>query len=169
MKKNEKLEKAKFYLKEAHTFFSFVQETRRKVDEKIINMILLSGTLINIVVGLGYFSAQQNLVKSPYAIWLLVASASLYLITAIIGIILYRPQQSVTRNIRQVIEKYEKGEEDSEFVSPIKHLAWNLSRDAETNSQIADQKAKGLQIMLTIFAIGLAFLIGALMLLAYGL
>jgi hypothetical protein len=166
---NERLEKAKFYLKEAHALFDFVQETRRKVDEKTLNVILLSGTLINIVVGLGYFSAKQNVVNSPYAIWLLVASACLYLVTAIIGIILYRPQDSVTRNIREVIKKYEQEEQESELALPIEHLAWNLSSDAQRNSEIINQKAKGLMAMLITFAVGLAFLIGALVLLACGL
>ena len=70
---------------------------------------------------------------------------------------------------RKVIEEYEKGEERSDTVSPIQHVAWNLNRDAGENYKITKEKGFGLQLMLVIFAIGLVFLIGALFCIACGL
>lgn len=165
---NNDLEKAKFYLEETHAFYNLVLETRRKLDEKILNMIVLSGVLINVVVGLAYFLVEQNATRTPNVIWLLFASVVSYFGIIVIGLISYRPRDIVARNIRKVIEKYEKGEQSSETVSPIQHVAWNLSRDAEKNFGITKEKGFRLQLMLFIFAIGLAFLVVALFYLAYG-
>lgn len=166
---NDDLEKAKLYLDEAHKYFDFVHETRRRIDEKIYNMIVLSGVLINVVFGLGYFLIQQGVVKSPYIMWLLVFSVFSYFIVTMIGLFSYRPQNVDSRDLKKVIEKYENGEKETELIAPIQHLAWNLSRDAENNNATVIRKAKSFQTMLCTFAFGLILLIVALGFLAYGL
>lgn len=76
------LEKAKFYLGEAHAFFDFMNETRRKIDDKIYNMITLSGALITIVFGvISLTSDQKNCYDSMrtrifYSLWLLIPSGN---------------------------------------------------------------------------------------------
>jgi hypothetical protein len=132
-------------------------------------MIVLSGVLVNIVFGLGFFLFEQEIMRrTSYALWALVFSASSYLLVTIMGLRFYRPQEIGSRDIKKVIEKYEKNETESILLSPIQHVAWNLSRDAETNSQIAINKGNRFRLMLIVFAIGLIFLVFALGLLAFG-
>ena len=153
------LEKAKFYLKEAHSFFDLVNETRRRIDEKIFNMIVVAGVLINLVAGLAYVFIEQKIILEQYTFLFLTCSVVLYLIVTVFGLIAYRPTGIVARDIRRVIEKYEKGEEESEPIPPMQHLAWNLSRDAEENQKSVLRKAVWFRRMLIAFAIGLGFLI----------
>jgi len=152
------LEKAKFYLKEAHFFFDLINETRRRTDEKIFNMIVVSGVLINLVFGLTYFLIEQKIILEQCTFLFLACSVVSYLIVTVFGLIAYRPTDILARDIRKVIEKYEKGEEESEPVSPMQHLAWNLSRDAEENQKAVLRKAVWFRRMLIAFAIGLGFL-----------
>jgi len=156
------LEKDRVYLEEARAFFNFSNEVRRRIDDKIHNMLVLSGILITILFGLGYFLIQQEVVRMPYTFWLLMLSALSYFATMIIGLIFYRPLNVATRNIRKVIQKYEKSEADYPPSAPIQHIAWNLSLDAEMNQKIVTRKAYWLKIMLLLFTLGIVFLIIAL-------
>lgn len=64
------------------------------------------------------------------------------------------------------MKKYELGTEEYELESPIRHIAWNLSHDAEMNADIVKRKGKWFRKMLYAFFIGLACLIVALGLMA---
>ncbi len=84
------MKKARFYLEESHRFFDSVNEVRRKLDDKIHNMIILSGVLTNIVFGLLYFSIEQKIITNPCTQKWFFFTALAYLIVAIIGIFVYR-------------------------------------------------------------------------------
>jgi hypothetical protein len=155
------LEKAKFYLDEAHRYFDATSEARRKLDEKIYNVIALSGVLVNLIFGLSYFFIEQKIVLRSPTFWLLGFSIVSYLIAVLIGLYAYRPTDIFVRDIKEVIKKYEKSEQESELVSPIQHLAWNISRDAEDNQKAISTKGICLQLMLIAFFVGLVFLLFA--------
>lgn len=156
------LEKAKFYLDEAHSYFDFMNETRRKMDDKIYNMITLSGVLITIVFGIMSFFTEQKIDMKLSTLGFSIASGCLFLVAVMFGLIAYRPHNIPTRDINAVIEKYELGKEEYELKSPIRHIAWNLSKDAQANAYIVKGKGKWFRRMLWVFLIGLAFLIIAL-------
>lgn len=158
----DELEKAKFYVGEAHTYFDFMNEARRKLDDKIYNMITLSGVLITIVFGAMTFVNQRTTAMTPITIGFSAISACSFLIAVIFGLIAYKPSNIPTRDISAVIEKYELGKEEFELESPIQHIAWNLSKDANMNADIAKRKGKWFRRMLYTFFFGLAFLIVAL-------
>jgi hypothetical protein len=162
------LEKAKFYLDEAHTFFDFMNETRRKIDDKIYNMITLSGALITIVFGIMSFVIGQKVTIAPVSLAFSVISSCFFLMAVMFGLIAYKPVNISTRNIVTVIEKYEKGATEYELESPVRHIAWNLSQDAGKNEDIVKRKGKWFRCMLGMFFVGLAFLIVALGLLLCG-
>ena len=156
------LEKAKFYLGEAHAFFNFMNETRRKIDDKIYNMITLSGVLITIVFGVMSLIVEQKIAITPYPLAFSIVSGCSFLLAVMFGLIAYKPSNIATRKIRIVIKEYELGKEEYELESPMRHIAWNLSRDAEMNEEIVKRKGKWFRRMLWMFLIGLAFLIVAL-------
>jgi hypothetical protein len=153
------LEKAKFYLGEAHAYFDFVNETRRKIDDKIYNMITLSGVLITIVFGAMSFVTGQKIAITQSTLDFSIISGCSFLVAVMFGVIAYRPCNIYTRDIKAVINKYELGKEEYNLESPIRHMAWNLSKDAEINAEIARGKGNWLNGMLSLFFIGLAFLI----------
>ena len=161
------LEKARFYLGEAHAFFDFMNEARRKLDDKIYNMITLSGALITIVFGVITFAGYQKIVVSPSVLGFSVVSSCLFLLAIMFGLIAYKPCNIPTRDIRTVIKKYELEEQESALESPMRHIAWNLSLDAEMNVDIAKRKGIWFRRMLYAFFIGLACLIVGLGLMAW--
>jgi len=163
-----KIEKAKLYLEEAHAFFDFTNETRKKIDDKIHNMIALSAVLVNILFGAGYFLVQEHINRTQSTLLLLVFSTLSYFTVIVIGIINYSPVKIAARNIKKVIQQYELGEIEYQFAAPYQHIAWNLSKDAEENSRKIDHKAYWLRIMMFVFMSGIAFLIFALGLLVFG-
>jgi hypothetical protein len=156
------LEKAKLYLGEAHAFFDFMNEARRKIDDKIYNMITLSGALITIVFGVISLTSDHKIPIAPSALAFSIVSGCLFLVAIMFGLIAYKPCNIPTRNIKAVIEKYELGKQGYELESPIRHIAWNLSHDAEMNAGIVKRKGKWFRKMLYAFFIGLACLIVAL-------
>lgn len=153
------LEKARLYLSEAHAFFDFMNATRRKIDDKIYNMITLSGALITIVFGMISFIGGQKIAVSLGTLGFAVVSGCSFLVAIGFGLIAYRPCNIPTRNIRAVIKKYELGKEEFELESPMRHIAWNLSRDAEMNADIVKRKGKWFRRMLYAFFLGLVCLI----------
>ena len=156
----EQLEKARFYLEEAHRYFDIVNDARRKIDDKINNFIALSGVLVNVTLGLALlFPGQKNSITT---LWLLFVSVVLYLVVIVIGLISYRPAKIITRDIKGIIEKFENAGSETQLFEPIQHLAWNLSRDAEENRKGVSKKAKSFRIMLVVFGIGIFFLAIAL-------
>jgi hypothetical protein len=160
------LEKARFYLGEAHAFFDFMNETRRKIDDKIYNMITLSGALITIVFGAITFAGNQKIAVNLSILGFSVLSGCSFLVAIAFGLIAYKPCNIPTRDVKKVIEKYELGEQESALESPMRHIAWNLSHDAEMNVDIVKQKGIWFRRMLYAFFIGLACLIVGLGLMA---
>jgi hypothetical protein len=161
----ERLEKAKFYLDEAHKYFDTINEARRKLDDKISNFIALSGVLVNVTVGLAILFLGK--VGSLTTLVLLLVSVILYLVVIGLGLVFYRPANLRVRDIRKVIQKFDGEEKTSELFEPIEHLAMNLSHDAQRNQQILSVKARAFRIMLLIFGIAILFLVVTLASLGY--
>jgi len=153
------LDKARLYLSEAHAFFDFMNEARRKLDDKIYNMITLSGALITIVFGMLSFIGGQKIAMSLGTLGFAVVSGCSFLVAIGFGLIAYKPSKIATRNIREVIKKYELGKDESALESPMRHIAWNLSQDAERNADIVKRKGKWFRRMLYAFFFGLICLI----------
>jgi ammonia channel protein AmtB len=156
----ERLNKAKFYLDEAHRYFDIVNEARRKLDEKINNFIALCGVLVNVIVGLAIFYIGEA--ESKTTLYLLLVSVALYLVVIAIGLISYRPFKFKIRGTKAVIEKFDGEGKSSELFEPIEHLAWNLSHDAEINEETLRKKALAFRVMLVFFAVAILFLAIAL-------
>lgn len=165
-KTTEELEKAKFYLEEAHRYYDSVNDVRRKLDDKIHNFIVLSGVLVNVTLGLALIFLEKNINNST--LWFLLIAVSLYLVVIIVGLTNYRPLSIRARDIKKVIEKFEKGDKEFELLEPMQHLAWNLSRDAEENEVSVSKKARYFEMMLIVFGIGIFFLVLAIASLAFG-
>jgi hypothetical protein len=134
----DRLEKAKFYLEEAHRYFDFVMESRRKLDEKINNFIALSGVLVNVTIGLAIILLGK--VGGTSTLSLLLVSVILYLVVIGIGLAFYKPIEVKVRDIRKVISLYEGEGKNSELFEPVEHLAWNLCRSAEKNEKALSKK-----------------------------
>jgi len=164
---SEDLEKADFFLKESHKFFDSLYEQRKRLDDKIHNMIVLSSVLTTITFGLSYFIIERNLLNKN--MWLpaalLVFSVVLYCLVAFIGICTYDPTMVYFRSSKKMIEEYDLYEDQNENILTImRRIAWNLSRDAEENREINMKKAKDLKKMLYLLFLGVSLLMVAFIL-----
>lgn len=159
---SKELKKAELYLKESHRFFDFVHEVRRKIDEKIHNMIVLSTVLANITFGLGSLLVEARMIRSLWIAIPLLFSIGLYFIVALIGILVYQPSDVATRNIRRIIDKFEKNQNNTKLLTVVQYLAYNLSCDAERNQEFVIRKTRCFKIMLSMLVVGVASLVVAL-------
>jgi hypothetical protein len=164
-KTTERLEKARFYLDEAHQYYNFIIEARRKLDDKINNFIALSGVLVNVTIGLAIVLIGKT--ESLTTLCLLLVSVILYLAVIGIGLAFYRPTQLKVRDIRKIISEFDGEGKNSELFEPIEHMAWNLCRDGEKNEKTLSRKGGAFRIMLAIFGVAIFFLVLALASIGY--
>lgn len=158
---NEDLEKAELYLKEAHTEFDFIHEVRKKLDDKISNMIVLSGVLVNLLFGLGYFLYERQ-ITAYSTLCLVILSLLSYLTVTIIGLVYYNPLKIQARSTQKVMEKYEEVGKKGKLQTVKLHIAYNLSLDSRENQKAITKKLYGLRMMLYAFTSGLFFIMFAL-------
>lgn len=163
---SESLEKADLYLKEAHIDFDFVHSVRRRIDDKIHNMIVLSGVLVNLLLGLAYFLFERNLIKQ-YTLSSLSTSMLLYFLVVVVGLASYEPLDVSTVGVKEVIKEFEKKNSKTDLLSVKQALAYNISCDAQKNQEIIIKKAKRFHTMSIVFAFGLLSLFVALISLAF--
>lgn len=169
---SEDLEKADLYLKEAHKDFDFIHSIRGKLDDKIYNMITVSGVLVNVMFGLGYFFIQQQISRT-YTFPLLTLSLMLYLATAIIGLAVYRPFDVKAVGAKEIMDEYENIDDKTnvdkktDLLSVKQALAYTIACDTDLNQNAVDKKAKWFQIMLGVFVAGLLSLVATLASIAF--
>lgn len=161
----EKLEKAKIYLKLSLRTDQTIQEANQRLTQKIQSVFTLASALIPIVAGLGYFVAKQT---SSYWILFPTFFSLVFLVSAIVfGLWLFRPIDFKYFDPKPIVEKYMGQSKSLRFF--VNKWASTLCDIADKNAKIVNAKKQWLNRMYLSVVLGLLILAVSFLFLALSL
>ena len=149
---NEELEKAQFFFQVALKSDEKLEKAKEKVDEKVKGFITLSGTLVPIIVAVGYYILNQS--APSWVFFSFLFSLACIIGSMIIGIIIQRPKGNRSFNPKKLIEKYK----EKPILQVVTVTAATWSNIVQKNKKRLNSKEHWLIAMTSLICTGLIIL-----------